>query len=52
MAEKLLTYALGREMGFSDRAAIDAIVKQTASGNNGLRRLIHAIAGSESFSRR
>ena len=52
LAEKLLTYGLGREMGFSDREAIDAVVKQTAAGHNGLRRLIHAIVGSETFATR
>ena len=52
LTEKLLTYGLGREMGFSDRPAIDTIVQQTASGNNGLRRLLHAIIGSETFATR
>ncbi len=52
LTEKLLTYGLGREMGFSDRDAIDALVKQTARDGNGLRTLIHAIVESDAFATR
>ncbi|MES2569838.1 MAG: DUF1592 domain-containing protein [Verrucomicrobiota bacterium] len=52
LAEKLLTFGLGREMGFSDRDAVDAIVKQTTEGGGGLRTLIHAIIESETFAQR
>jgi mono/diheme cytochrome c family protein len=52
LTEKLLTYGLGREMGFSDRPVIENIVRQSAAGGNGLRRLIHAIVGSEIFANR
>lgn len=49
---KLLTYGLGREMGFSDRDAIAAIIKQADAHDRGLRSLIHAIAESEMFATR
>jgi hypothetical protein len=49
---KLLTYGLGREMGFSDRDGIDAIIKQADGHGRGLRSLIHAIAESEMFATR
>ena len=52
LTEKLLTYGLGREMGFSDRDAIDALVKQTARDGNGLRTLLHAIVESDTFATR
>ncbi len=52
LTEKLLSYALGREMGFSDRAAIAKIVEQTQTQGNGLRTLIHAIVQSETFATR
>jgi hypothetical protein len=50
--EKLLTYGLGREMGFSDRAAIEAIVRQTDARGGGLRTLLEAIILSETFASR
>ena len=49
LTEKLLTYGLGREMGFSDRDAIEAIIRSTESHGTGLRSLIHAIVESETF---
>ena len=52
ITEKLLTYGLGREMGFSDRDAIAAIIKETEDHKNGFRTLIHAIAESETFAKR
>ena len=52
LTEKLFTYALGRELGFSDRDAIDALVKQTAKEGNGVRSLIHSIAESDIFATR
>ena len=50
LTEKLLTYGLGRQMGFSDREAIDAIVQQADAG--GLRTLIQAIVQSETFQKK
>lgn len=52
LTEKLLTYGLGREMGFSDRAAIDAISQSVAKQGGGLRSLIQAIVQSETFATR
>ena len=49
LTEKLFTYGLGREMGFSDRDAIDAVVARTMKDGGGLRTLIHAIAESDTF---
>jgi len=50
LTEKLMSYGLGREMGFSDRNEIAQIVKQSQAGNNGLRSLLHAIIQSKLFS--
>jgi hypothetical protein len=52
LTEKLLTYGLGREMGFSDRAAVAEIVKQNAERGGGFRTLIHEVVESETFARR
>ncbi|WP_197443337.1 DUF1592 domain-containing protein [Lignipirellula cremea] len=49
LAEKLTTYALGRELGFSDREAIRSIVEHTLRHGNGLRSLVHAIVQSPAF---
>ncbi|WP_254508475.1 DUF1592 domain-containing protein [Anatilimnocola floriformis] len=47
---KLMTFALGREMGFSDRKPIAEIQQQAAAQGNGLRTLIHTIVASPAFS--
>ncbi len=52
MAEKLLTFASGREMGFSDRAEIDRIVAESAKSNYALRDLMHLVVASEIFRRK
>ena len=52
LTEKLMTYALGRELGFSDRDAVSKIVAEANVGGNGLRTLIHAIVQSETFATR
>lgn len=52
LTEKLLSYALGREMGFGDRDSLAAVVRQAHSGGNGLRTLIHAVVQSETFATR
>ncbi|HVE38546.1 MAG TPA: DUF1592 domain-containing protein [Planctomycetota bacterium] len=49
LAEKLLTVALGRAVGFSDRPALDAIVAAVRRQDYGFRALIHEIVQSESF---
>lgn len=47
--EKLLTFATGRELGFSDRPAIDKIVSQAKAKDYGVRDLIHLVIQSELF---
>lgn len=49
LTEKLLTYGLGRGLGFSDRKEVDRIVSVLAKKNFGLRTLIHEVAQSELF---
>ena len=48
-AGKLLTFATGRELGFSDRAELDRIVADTAQNKHRLRDLLHRIINSEIF---
>ena len=49
LASQLTTYALGRELGFSDRAAVRHFVEQMKQDKHSLRALITAIATSDSF---
>ena len=49
LSEKLMTYALGREVEVGDRPVIDRICEQMAEPDAGLRDLIRAIVVSESF---
>mgnify|MGYP001298031545 CR=1 FL=1 len=49
LAEKLLTYAIGRQLNGSDRPSIDGISMEMAGAEKGLRDLIQAVVGSESF---
>jgi hypothetical protein len=49
LTEKLLTYALGRRLGFADRKDIDQIVKAVAKSDYSLRKLIHQIVASKGF---
>jgi hypothetical protein len=51
IAEKLLTYGLGRGLGFSDRETIDAIVARAKPRDFGFRTLIQEVAASEAFVR-
>lgn len=48
-ATKLLTFATGREMGFSDRAGIDDIVKASRRNDHRVRDLIHTVIQSPIF---
>lgn len=45
----LLTYALGRQLGFSDRAEVERIVSKAEADNYGLRSLVHEMVQSEAF---
>jgi len=49
LTEKLLTYALGREPEFTDRAVIDGIMKNLSAKNGGFKDLVRAVVLSESF---
>ena len=49
LAKKLLTFATGRELGFSDRAEVERIVKESARNGYRVRDLIHLVVGSSIF---
>ncbi len=49
LASKLFTYALGREMGYSDKPHLDAAVAHLKENKYTLRSLIHFIVTSEPF---
>jgi hypothetical protein len=49
LAKQFLIYATGREVAFSDRAALDDIVARTEKRGGGIRTLLHEIAQSELF---
>lgn len=49
LTEALMTYALGRTVGFSDQETVDGIVAATAKQNESLRALVHEIVKNESF---
>ncbi|QDV27322.1 DUF1592 domain-containing protein [Aureliella helgolandensis] len=46
---KLMTYATGRAMRFSDRMEIHNVIDRTRSGGNGLRTLVHEVVQSSIF---
>jgi hypothetical protein len=52
LAEKLLTYALGRGVERYDRCALDQIVKNTAGGDYRFSRLVIEIVKSDPFQKR
>ena len=45
----LLTYSLGRRLGFSDRPEVERIVKATQSKGLGFRTLLHEVVQSKTF---
>lgn len=49
LTEKLLTYALGHGLGFSDRPAVERIVTELKRNHYGFRTLVHEIVRSETF---
>ncbi|GAB5560049.1 MAG: DUF1592 domain-containing protein [Synoicihabitans sp.] len=49
LTEKITTYALGRELAFSDRPAIDEMVEELAHRGGGLQDLVEIIVTSETF---
>jgi hypothetical protein len=50
-AEKLATYALGRRMGFGDRADLEHIVQSTKAEGGGLRTMLVTLVQSPLFQR-
>lgn len=52
LTSKLLTFATGREMGFSDRAEIRQIVHRASESDFGIRDLIRLVVSSEIFRRK
>jgi hypothetical protein len=52
LTEKLMTYGLGRELGYSDRDEVESVVAKAAVDGSGLRALILAIVQSPAYSRR
>ena len=46
---KLLTYALGRPVGFADRAAVDGIIRTVEKDGHGLRSLVKAVVAGDTF---
>jgi hypothetical protein len=51
-AQKMMTYALGRGIERSDKAALDAVQKQMAAGGYRMSALISAIVTSDPFLKR
>lgn len=49
LARLLMTYSLGRHLGFSDRPETDRIVATAGKKNYGLRTLIHEVTQSPTF---
>lgn len=49
LASRMTTYALGRELGFSDRATVREIIASMKKNNYTLRSMIEAIVMSEQF---
>ncbi len=49
LTEKMLTYALGREVGFQDRPTVEAIADQLAAQGYGLQDLVQLIVTSDVF---
>ena len=49
ITEKILAYALGRELEVSDRPVIDEVVQEISSPEKGLHDLIQEIVASRSF---
>lgn len=49
LTQHLLTYALGREPAFTDRAVIKGILQELAANKGGFRDLIRAVVLSEPF---
>ncbi len=49
LTEKLITYATGACVGFTDRDEVEQVVTKVKSQDSGLRTLIHEVVASELF---
>jgi len=49
LTTKLLTFATGREMGFSDRETIDKIATESIESGKGIRDIFKSVVSSEIF---
>lgn len=49
MTNKLLSYAVGRPLGFTDRNTVESILSATKAGDYGLRSIVHQIVASDAF---
>ena len=49
LTEKLLTYALGRQLRFSDRTTIEQIVEELDNRGRGMKDLVELVVLSEAF---
>jgi hypothetical protein len=52
LAERLMTYALGRELEYYDKPVVRSVVRAAAAEDNTLDALVQAIVASDSFQRR
>lgn len=52
LAEKLLTYALGRGLEYYDKCVLDEVVGKLKAGNDHFSALVQAIAESDAFQKR
>jgi hypothetical protein len=52
LVTKLLTFATGREMGFSDRQMISRLVAKSKANGHGVRDLIELVVTSDAFRRK
>jgi hypothetical protein len=49
LTEKLMIYALGRRLAFTDRDDIDGVVAQSVAGGHGFRDLVKLIVATRAF---
>ena len=49
LASKMLTYALGRELGLADQKTVTELVQHMKSNKRTLRSLVHATVKSRQF---
>lgn len=52
ITEKLVTYATGQPVGFSDHQAVKKILAEAKASDYGLRSLIHAVVASTLFQKK